>query len=162
MKLGPNLNSGNIQRLFKWFFMEFLLHSTCKSGSLFVCLFVLIQGSLLSPCWAWNYNLPPECGFDTPWALDVFIPWGKRQFHSLTFSSQPFSRHTCSSLRRYQLPDILLLSYIFFICEIAFFLRAGDLGLLKWPFFIETSLDGSGKNQKSWFFLLGLKYMFWV
>ena len=30
--------------------------------------------------------------------------------------------------------------------------------LIKWPFFIETSLDGSGKNKKSWFFLLGLKY----
>ena len=29
---------------------------------------------------------------------------------------------------------------------------------IKWTFFIEPSLDGSGKNQKSWFFLLGLKY----
>ena len=30
--------------------------------------------------------------------------------------------------------------------------------LLKWSFFIDTGKDGSGKNQKSWFFLLGLKY----
>ena len=29
---------------------------------------------------------------------------------------------------------------------------------LKWSFFIKASLDGSGKNKKSWFFLLGLKY----
>ena len=28
----------------------------------------------------------------------------------------------------------------------------------KWSFFIEPSLDGSSKNQKSCFFLLGLKY----
>ena len=30
--------------------------------------------------------------------------------------------------------------------------------LIKWSFFRETSMDGSGKNKKSWFFLLGLKY----
>ena len=29
---------------------------------------------------------------------------------------------------------------------------------IKWPFFIGASLNGSGKNQKYWFFLLGLKY----
>ena len=29
--------------------------------------------------------------------------------------------------------------------------------LIKWPFFIGASLDGSFKNKKSWFFLLGLK-----
>ena len=30
---------------------------------------------------------------------------------------------------------------------------------LKWSFFIESGLYGSGKNQKSWFFLLDLKYI---
>ena len=30
--------------------------------------------------------------------------------------------------------------------------------LIKWSFFIETGLDRSGKNQKSWFFPWGLKY----
>ena len=29
---------------------------------------------------------------------------------------------------------------------------------VKWSFFIETGLDGSDRNLKSWFFLLGLKY----
>jgi hypothetical protein len=29
---------------------------------------------------------------------------------------------------------------------------------VKWSFFREASLDGSGKNKKFWFFLLGLKF----
>ena len=53
--------------------------------------------------------------------------------------------NTKSALEKGYIPRII----IFSVWEILYYVRTWGKGQIKWPFFIEASLDGSGKNQKS-------------
>ena len=115
-----------------------ILHVSLEVFCLFVCFNPGFTPEFLLGMEYWNTDLPLKDGFDTPWALEVFITRGKRYFHSFTFLSPrnfPPNHlrdiHTCSSLRHYQLitPIAKLLSgkntRAFVVCGFSIFLEWG-------------------------------------